>query len=77
MAAAPNDSVGHPNWPRLLVSLSKHFWWEHVLFDFKNHCSNCVVCKRAKISRQGSSSLSPQGVPEYPWEIVGMDFVID
>jgi len=44
-------------------------------FDCKTHCSNCVVCNRAKQSRQGSSSLSPLGVPNYPWEIVGMDFV--
>ena len=28
-------------------------------------------------SRQGSASLSPLGVPEYPWEDVGMDFVTD
>ena len=46
-------------------------------FDCKAHCSNCVVCNRAKPSRQGSSSLSPLGVPNYPWEIVGVDFVTD
>ena len=44
-------------------------------FDCKNHCSNCVVCNRAKPSRQGSASMSPLGVPEYPWEVVGMDSV--
>jgi hypothetical protein len=46
-------------------------------FDCKAHCSNCVVCNRAKPSKQGSLSLSPLGVPNYPWEIVGMDFVTD
>jgi len=46
-------------------------------FDCKAHCSNCVVCNRAKPSRQGSLALSPLGVPNYPWEIVGMDFVTD
>ncbi len=46
-------------------------------FDCKSHCSNCVACNRAKPSRQGSSSLSPLGVPNYPWENVGMDFVTD
>ena len=44
-------------------------------FDCKAHCSKCVVCNRAKPSRQGFSSLSLLGVPNYPWEIVGMDFV--
>jgi hypothetical protein len=46
-------------------------------FDCKTHCSNCVICNRDKPSRQGSSSLSPLGLPYYPWEIVGMDFVTD
>ena len=40
-----------------------------------HHCSNCVVCNRAKPSPPGSSSLSPSDVPNHPWEIVGMDFV--
>ena len=53
------------------------FWWERMSFDSKNHCSNRDVCNRAKPSRQGSASLSPLGVPKYPWEIVGMDFVTD
>jgi hypothetical protein len=46
-------------------------------FECEAHCSNCIVYDRAKPSRQGSSSLSPLGVPNYPWEIVGMDFVTD
>ena len=46
-------------------------------FDCKAHCSNSVVCNRAKPSRQGSSSLSPLGVPNYPWGILGMDYVTD
>ena len=46
-------------------------------FDCKTSCSNCVVCNRAKPSIQGSSSLSPLGVPSYFGEIFGMDFVTD
>jgi transposase InsO family protein len=46
-------------------------------FDRKTRYSNCVVRNRAKPSRQGSSSLSPLGVPNYPWEIADMDFVTD
>ncbi len=46
-------------------------------FDCKAHCSNCVVCNRAKLSRQGSLSLSPLGVPNYFWKIVCIDFVTD
>ena len=48
-----------------------------MFFDCKAHCYNCVVCNQAKPSRHGSSSLSPLGVPNYPWEIVSMDFITD
>jgi hypothetical protein len=44
-------------------------------FDCKKPYSNCVVCNRAKPSRQVLASLSPLGVLEYPWEVVGMDFL--
>jgi hypothetical protein len=72
-----HDNDSYLNWRRLLVTLLKWFWWERISFDCKAHCSNCVVCNRAKPSRQGSSSLSSLGVQNYPWEIVGMDFVTD
>ncbi len=73
-----HDNVGHPNRRRILANLLKHFWWERMSFDCQNQCSsNCVVCNRAKPSRQGSASLFPLGVPQYPREVVGMDFVTD
>jgi hypothetical protein len=74
---AYHENIDHPNWRRPLASLSKRFWRERMSFDCKNHCSNCVVCNRAKPNRQGSASLSPLGVPQYPWENLGMDFVND
>jgi hypothetical protein len=70
-----NASHMHPNRRRLLAPLFKRFWRERMSFDCKNHCSNCVVCNRAKPNRQGSSSSSPLGGPNYPWDIVGLDFV--
>jgi hypothetical protein len=72
-----HDNVGHLNWHRLLATLLNIFWWERMSFDCKTHCSIYVVCNRAKPSRQGYASLSPLGVPNYPREIVGMDFVTD
>ena len=72
-----HDNDGHPNWRNFLATLLKRFWSERMSFDCKTHCSSCVACNRAKPSRQGSSSLSPLGVPNYPWEIVGMDCVTD
>jgi hypothetical protein len=72
-----HDNVGHPNRRRLLATLLKRFWWEQMSFGCKAHCSNYVVHNQAKPSRQGSSSLSSLGVPNYPWEIASMDFITD
>jgi hypothetical protein len=35
------------------------------------------VCKRAKLDRKGGVALQPLGILEYPWEIVGIDYVTD
>jgi hypothetical protein len=72
-----HDNAGHPNRRRLLANLLKRFGCERMPFDCEIHCSNCVVCNRAKPNRQGSASLPPLGVPEYPWKVIGMDFVTD
>ena len=40
-------------------------------------CQHCVVCNRAKLDRRGGSSLQPLGIPEYPWEIIEIDYVAD
>ncbi len=31
------------------------------------------MCKRAKPDRKGGAALQPLGIPEYNWEIVGID----
>ena len=48
-----------------------------MAFDCKIYCQNCIVCNRAKPDRRGASRLHPLGVPEYPWEIVGIYYVTD
>jgi hypothetical protein len=48
-----------------------------MAFDCKTYCQNCIVCNRAKSDRRGASRLHPLGVPEYPWEIVGIYYVTD
>jgi hypothetical protein len=72
-----HDNVGHPNYRRLMASLLKHFWWVKMPFDCKSHCQRCIVCNRAKPDRKGGAALQPLRIPEYPWEIVGIDYVTD
>ena len=70
-----HDNVGHPNYRRLMASLLKRFWWDKMTFDCNSHCQRCIVCNRAKPDRRGGVALQPLGILEYPWEIVGIDYV--
>ena len=70
-----HDNVGHPNHRRLMVSLLKRYWWDKMTLDCTLYCQHCVIYNRAKPHRRGGASLQPLGVPEYPWEIVGIDYV--
>ena len=72
-----HDNVGHPNYRRLMASLLKRFGWDKMTFDYKSHCQRCIVCNRAKPDRREGHALQPLGIPEYPWEIIGIDYVID
>jgi hypothetical protein len=47
-----------------------------MLFKCKTYWQHCVVYDRAKPDRRGVADLQPLGIPEYPWEIVGDDYVI-
>jgi hypothetical protein len=72
-----HDNDGHPNYRRLMATLLKRFWWDMMMFDCKSHCQRCIVCNRAKPDRRGGAALQPLGIPEFPWEIVGIDYVTD
>ena len=48
-----------------------------MTLDCKLHRQYCVICNRAKFDRRGVASLQPLGIPEYPWDIVGIDYVTD
>jgi hypothetical protein len=45
--------------------------------DCKLYCQHCVIYNRAKPDRRGGATLQTLGTLEYPWEIVGIDYVTD
>ena len=48
-----------------------------MTFECNSHCPRCIICNRANPDRKGGDALQPLGIPEYPWEIVGIDYVTD
>jgi len=72
-----HDNDGHPNYRRLMDSFLKRFWWDKTTFYCKSHCQRCIVCYRMKPDRKRGVALQPLEIPEYPWEIDGIDYVTD
>ena len=70
-----HDNAGHSNWRRLLATVLKCFWWRGVAADCKAYCMKCIECNRSKPHRRGQAPVHPLPVPQYPWEVVGVDFV--
>ena len=70
-----HDNAGHSNWRRLLATVLKRFWWRGVAADCKAYCMKCIECNRSKPHRRGQAPVHPLHVPQYPWEVVGVDFV--
>ena len=70
-----HDNAGHPHWKRLLASLLKRYWWKGISNDCKSYCSKCIECNRSKPHRRGQAPVHPLPVPEYPWQVVGVDYV--
>ena len=73
-----HDNVDHPNYRPLMASLLKRYWWGNKMtLDCKLYFQHYVICNRAKPDRRGGASLHPLEILEYPWEIIGIDDVID
>ena len=70
-----SPTAGHPSWRRTFATLLKHWWWRGMQRDVQKFCSECIICRRSKADRRGPASLSPLPVPDYPWQVVGLDFV--
>ena len=71
------DNDGHHNYRRLIASLLKRYWWDKMTLDCKLYRQICAIFNRAKPDRRGGASLQPLRIPQYPWKIVGINYVTD
>ena len=66
---------GHCGHKRLMAKLMERYWWRGLAGDCQDYVSRCVTCNRAKADRTASAPVNPLPVPDYPWEVVGVDYV--
>ena len=71
-----HSMLAHLGAGKTLDYLHDHVWWKDMVSDVKAYCETCHTCKTSKPNNQKPYGLlNPLGVPTYPWESVGMDFV--
>jgi hypothetical protein len=71
-----HSMLAHLGASKTLDYLRDHVWWKDMVSDVKAYCETCHTCKTSKPNNQKPYGLlNPLGVPTYPWESVGMDFV--
>ena len=48
-----------------------------MTFDCNSHCQRRIACNRAKPDRKEGDALRLLGIQEFPWKIIGIDYVTD
>ncbi|GJP72201.1 hypothetical protein CLOP_g2950, partial [Closterium sp. NIES-67] len=69
--------AGHFGSNKTLTGIAKHYYWPHLAEDVQKFVTSCDTCQRIKSSKQKKAGLlQPLPVPEQPWQVVSLDFII-
>ena len=65
--------LAHLGADKTLDYLRDNVWWKDIITNVKAFCETCKMSKPSNQKPYGL--LNPLGIPSYPWESVGIDFV--
>ena len=69
--------AGHLGRDKTLEVLARRFYWPGLAKDVTTYVRSCAVCQRTKTRNQPPLGLAqPLPVPSAPWELVGMDYIV-
>jgi hypothetical protein len=76
---AHNSSYSiHPGSTKMYQDLKERYWSYGMKHDVAAHVALCDVCQRVKAEHQRPAGLlQPLQVPEWKWEEIGMDFIME
>ena len=68
---------GHLGIEKTLERISRNYWWPLMKNDISNYVLSCKTCGSCKVRRHKPYGLIiPLPVPTKPWEIIGVDFIV-
>lgn len=69
---------GHFGVAKTMDMVGRHFWWPKMRSTVEEYCRTCDSCQRNKSRRcQPYGLLTPLPIPDKPWKVVTMDFIMD
>ena len=70
--------AGHFGVHKTSELLQRTFWWPQLLTDCRKYVESCATCIRNKGSKSRAwGLLKPLSVPERPWKMISMDFIVE
>ena len=67
---------GHFGVDKTFEKLSHLYFWPKMRSEVEKYVKNCKVCQYAKGSSQNTGLYVPLPIPNRPWDMVSMDFVL-
>ena len=69
---------GHQGVDKTFEKLQRFYWWPNMKNDVINYVHSCMVCGKNKIRRHKPyGKIQPLPIPSKPWEIIGVDFIVN
>ena len=69
--------AGHPERAKMFHLLDWQYYWKDMRKQVDQYVWNCHNCQRSRTSRHAMFGVHrPLSVPEKPWEVISMDFVV-
>jgi transposase InsO family protein len=68
--------AGNSGHEKTVMQLNNLYYFPRMRMDVKKFVNMCIICQDAKRKIQNTGLYQPFPVPERPWDMVSMDFVL-
>jgi hypothetical protein len=68
--------AGHFGHDKTFTKLGESYFWPGMRAGVKRFVDRCRICQHSKGRKQNKVIYHPLSIPERPWEVISMDFVL-
>jgi len=71
-----HPTSGHVGIKKTSELISRYFVWDKMSEEIEDYIKGCQRCQKTKaIQLKPGGLLFPHSIPQYPWEVISMDFI--